>query len=329
MNLPRIAASLLALLTIGAAGAAPTPTPTPYVSYADDFDQFEARTTGMPAAARVAEFRREFERIRPGLYADSNPQRLDRRILRSLEEFPTLRPAFRSVEQRFGGALSEAVAHFRTVFPDFSSPLPIILAHELGVRDGGSDFVAGRKVMLFGADMIAELHNDDSLRPFLEHELFHLEHARHFADCDQFWCLLWQEGLATYAASTMTDGANDHQLLLDQPRPIRRPTDQHWKEALCTVAMQFDGTDGQAAGAAFTGARNASDLPPRFGYYVGLRVAAEAAQHRSLPVLTRLDDEHARPIVADALSALLTEADAACPRPAAIAPIARSASRPA
>lgn len=324
MSLPRIAACLLALLTTGAAGAAPTE----YVSYAADFDQFEARTRDMPAEARVAAFRREFDRIRPGLYADSNPQRLDRRILRSLEEFPALRPAFRSVEQRFGEALSEAEAHFRTLFPDFSSPLPIILAHELGVRDGGSDFVAGRKVMLFGADMIAKLHNDDSLRPFLEHELFHLEHARHFTDCEQFWCLLWQEGLATYAASTMTVGASDHQLLLDQPRPVRGPTDQHWKEALCTVAMQFDGNDEAAAGAAFTGAQNASDLPPRFGYYVGLRVAAEAARQRSLPALARLDNEHAHAVVANALSALLAEAGASCPGPAATVPVTRSASRP-
>ena len=85
------------------------------------------------------------------------------------------------------------------------------------MRDGGSDYVGGQKVMLFGADVIAKIHNDESLQPFLEHELFHLEHARHFADCDQLWCPLWQEGLATYAASAMTPGASDHQLLLDQP----------------------------------------------------------------------------------------------------------------
>ena len=192
----------------------------------------------------------------------------------------------------------------------------------------GTDLVAGKKVMLFGADMIAELHNDDSLRPFLEHELFHLEHARHFADCDQFWCLLWQEGLATYAASTMTPGASDHQLLLDMPRPVRGPTDQRWTEALCTAAKQFDGTDKAATSAAFTGGENASGLPPRFGYYVGLRVATEAARQQSLPTMTRLDNANARPIVANALSALLAEADASCPGPVAIATFVRGASRP-
>jgi len=222
------------------------------------------------------------------------------------------------------------VTHFRRVFPDFVPPLPIILAHELGVRDGGSDYVAGRKVMLFGADMIARLHNDDSLQPFMEHELFHLEHARHFADCDQYWCPLWQEGLATYAASVMTPGASDHQLLLDQPQPIREPTDRHWKEALCVAAAQFDRADETAINTAFSaGESGSSDLPRRFGYYVGLRVAAEAGRQRSLPELARLNDEQARPVVAKALGALIAEARAPCSAPPPSAPITHAASRPA
>jgi hypothetical protein len=284
-----------------------------YFDYAADFDRFEARTEGMPDDARLSEFHREFDRLRPGLYSSSEPHRLDRKILRSLEDFPALRPAYRSVEKRFGPALSKAVGRFRRIFPSFSPPLPIILAHELGVRDGGTDFVAGKKVMLFGADVIARLHNDASLQPFLEHELFHLEHARHFADCDQFWCLLWQEGLATYAASRMTPDASDHQLLLDQPVPLREATDRRWKEALCLVDAEFDRTDEAKIAEAFTGGENsASLLPRRFGYYVGYRLAAEAARQRSLADLARLDDEHARPVVAKALAALMSHSYVTC-----------------
>lgn len=311
MQVLRVAACLLALLTIGATG----PAKVQYSDYSADFDRFEARTKGMPDDARVAQFRSEFDRIRPGLYADTKPERLNRRILRSLEEFPALRPAYRSVVQRFGPALSQAVRRFRLVFPDFSPPLPILLAHELGVRDGGTDFVAGQKVMLFGADVIAKLHDDDSLQPFLEHELFHLEHARHFADCNEFWCLLWQEGLATYAASVMTPGATDHELMLDQPQPLRKLTDPHWKEALCLIAEQFDETDEDAISMAFTGGETASVLPRRYGYYVGLRVAAEAARQHSLQELARLDDEHARPVVAKAVGALIAKAGASCRPP--------------
>jgi hypothetical protein len=312
MSIWKVATCILALATI----AATRPAPVVYSDYATEFDRFEARTRGMPEKERVEEFRRHFDRLRPGLYSGADSARLDRRIEKSLEEFPALRPSYRSVVQRFGPALSEAVSRFRTSFPDFTPPLPIILAHELGVRDGGSDFVAGQKVMLFGADVIARLHDDESLQPFLEHELFHLEHARHFADCDQFWCLLWQEGLATYAASVMTPGATDHQLLLDQPKGIRGETDAHWAQALCTVASQFDETDEAPIAAAFTGGeKSSSGLPRRFGYYMGYRVAAEAARHHGLRDLAQLDNEHARPIVAKAVGTLIANSRSACQGP--------------
>jgi len=111
--------------------------------------------------------------------------------------------------------------------------------------------------------------------------------------------------LATYAASRMTPDASDHQLLLDQPIPLREATDRRWKEALCLVDAQFDRTDEAKIAEAFTGGDNsASLLPRRFGYYVGYRLAAEAARQRSLADLARLDDEHARPVVAKALAAL-------------------------
>ncbi|HVU31740.1 MAG TPA: DUF2268 domain-containing putative Zn-dependent protease [Sphingomicrobium sp.] len=310
MPMTRVAACLLAVVTIAAA----EPAPVQYSDYASAFDAFEERTQGMPQEERIAQFRKEFDRLRPGLYPNSNPQHLDRKIARSLDEFPALRPSYRSVVQRFGPALSEAVHRFRQVFPDFSPPLPIILAHELGVRDGGSDFVGGTKVMLFGADVIAKLHNDDSLQPFLEHELFHLEHARHFADCGQFWCLLWQEGLATYAASQMTPGASDHQLLLDQPVPLREGTERHWKEALCIARSKFDAKDETAIAEAFTGGESSSSaLPRRFGYYLGYKVAQQAARRHGLPELARLDNEHARPVVERALEELLSDSGAACP----------------
>ena len=313
-----------ALLLSGAA-----PAPVTYTNLAPDFDRFEARTADMPNDRRVAAFRAAFERRLPGLYADRDSARLDRRIARALAEFPSIRAAYRTIETRFGRAFPDVVRRFRIFFPGFVSPLPIYLVHDLGQRDGGSDYVGGAKVMLFGADMIAKIHNDDSLEPFIAHELFHLEHARHFEDCDQFWCPLWQEGLATFAAAKMTPHATDHQLLLDQPAPIRAETDAHWAAALCSVAAAFDSSDAKAIGAAFNAGDKPAALPARFGYYVGLRIAERAGRNRSLRALARLDDEAARPVVAAALAEMLRAAKAPCPAPPAKAPITHREARPA
>jgi hypothetical protein len=314
-----------ALLTLGASA----PPPVSFVDYSAQFDEFEARTEGTPSDKRVTEFLATFNALVPGLYEDKDAAHLARRVDKALTNFPAIRPAYREVEREFPEALRGAVEHFRKVFPDFVPPFPIYLVHSLGIRDGGVDYVGGKKVMMFGADVIAVIHNDDSMRPFMEHELFHLEHARHFEGCDQLWCSLWQEGLATFAASVMTPQATDHQLLLDQPTPIRAQTDAHWGEALCWIATHFDATADDDIGDAFTAGQQPPGFPSRFGYYVGLRVSAEAAKTRGLPALDRLNELQARPVVAGALGSLMKAAHAPCKPPAAVGPITQKAPRPA
>ena len=158
-------------------------------------------------AARVEAVRRAIDPLLPGVYPAGAAA--DRRIAVALSEFPSRQSGYDRVVREFPAALTSAVARFRGTFPGFVSPLPIYLYHSLGTRDGGSDVVepGHRPIMLFGADMIAQLHADDSLQPFMDHELFHLEHARAFPDCDQFWCAMWQEGLAVAAAAAMTQKA--------------------------------------------------------------------------------------------------------------------------
>jgi hypothetical protein len=309
---------LLFLLSLGASA----PAPVTFTNYATQFDEFEARTEGMPSGQRVAEFLTTFNALVPGLYVGKDPARTVQRIDKALTEFPSIRPAYRDVESRFPEALDTAVAHFRKIFPDFVPPRPIYLVHSLGTRDGGGTHLAGQPVMLFGADMIARIHHDDSLQPFMDHELFHLEHSRHFADCDQLWCTLWQEGLAVFAASTMNPGSTDHQLLLDLPTPIRAPTDARWGEALCWIATHFDSTDDDDISGAFTGgSHNAPGFPSRFGYYVGLRIAQQAASGtRGLPQLDRLSLQQARPVITGSLGALIKAAHAPCAAPPAKGP---------
>lgn len=299
--------------------------PLPYRSFAGDFERVVDSTSGLPMAERVKVFRSTFDKLCPGLYADDDQSRLDGRIERALTGFQSIRPTYDQIERKFPETLASAVKSFRGAFPNFTPPMPIYLIHSLGTRDGGTDLVAGRMVMLFGADEIAQFHWDESLQPFIVHELFHIEHIQHFADCDQLWCSLWQEGLATYTASVLTPNASDHQLILDVPHPIRPETDAHWPDALCWTAEHFNSTNPSEIKAAFTGGPKPSTfsgdhrlgpLPSRFGYYIGLRVAIQAAKTRSLSELDRLDDQAARPLVARALTELMQASHLSCPLPA-------------
>lgn len=314
----------------------PPKEPLPYRSFAGDFERVADSTSGLAMAERVKVFRSTFDKLYPGLYADRDESRLDGRIERALIGFPSIRSTYDEIERKFPEALESAMKEFRKAFPDFTPPMPIYLIHSLGTRDGGTDLVAGRMVMLFGADEIAQLHWDESLQPFLLHELFHIEHIRQFPDCDQLWCSLWQEGLATYTASVLTQNASDHQLILDVPHPIREDTDAHWQDALCWTAEHFDSTNPLEVSAAFTGGPKPSTfsrnprlvpLPSRFGYYIGLRVAAQAAKARSLSELDRMDNQGARPLVARALTELMQASHLSCPLPARQGPITHVAPR--
>jgi hypothetical protein len=300
--------------TIRSASAAPS------VDLAADFGRVADATAGQPERARVAAIRKKIDARLPGIYPSGAAT--DRRIAAALAAFPEIRERYAAEVAAFPGQLDGAIARFRVVFPGFSSPLPIYLYHSLGSRDGGSEYLepGHRHVMLFGADMIARLHADDSVGPFFEHELFHLQHARAFADCDQLWCGLWQEGLAVHATATMTPGATDHQLLLDVPVALRAATDARWSAALCFVAAHFDDADPATIARTLVGGGGAPDgLPDRFGYYVGYRLARDSGS--SLPALARLGHRPARRLLRRTLAAALEHARASCPTPPPEAPI--------
>ncbi len=307
----KFCALLLVLAFVTTAAA-----PLRLLNYAPEFDRFEESTRSLPPVARVKAFHEKFDRLLPGMYADEDQAGMDRKIANALEDFPKIRDAYRRTEQRFPGELDTAVAHFRKFFPDFEPPYPIYLLHDVGQRDGGTTTVNGQHVMLFGADMIARIHDDDSVQPFLEHELFHLEHARHFADCDQYWCQLWKEGLAVYAASVMTPGADDHQLLLDLPKPIRGPVDANMAGALCFVSANFDSDLPAPQKQSFMGGEHPPELPSRFGYYIGLLTAQKAMRDHDFASVARMNNDAARPVVRAALVELINDAKAGCAPPA-------------
>ncbi|MEH3099743.1 hypothetical protein [Sphingomonas adhaesiva] len=314
--------SLCTSLATAGGLSAKVPHPPRYVDLATPFETTVTETVGQTEAMRIATIRARMNALLPGIYPDGAGT--DKRIASAVRQFPADRPGYDRVIAAFPMALNGAIGRFRQVFPDFAAPLPIYLYHSLGQRDGGSDYLqlGKRHVMLFGADMIAKYHSDDSFEPFLIHEIFHLEHARHFADCDQLWCTVWQEGLAVNATATMMPHATDHQLLLDIPTPVRAPMEARWTDALCFVAAHFDDTDSAATASALQmGGKPPDGLPDRFGYYVGFRLAQ--ATGLKITQLSRLGNMDARTVARDGLVKLMHDAHAGCAVPPNASPTRR------
>jgi hypothetical protein len=286
-----------------------------YTDLTADFSRFVDATSGMEGAARIEAFKSTMDALLPGFYVPRfgiTPERYDTRIARALADFTKLRPKYESVQRDFPAAFEAGIRHFRREFPGFTPDVPVYLLHSLGEMDGGTRELNGRTYLIFGADVIAQIHERRDLAPFLDHELFHVEHHQHFPDCEQVWCPLWAEGLATYAAKAMNPGADDRQLLLTFPKPIRAAVDATWPRALCVTRAKVFSTAPADMDALFVGGADAQGFPDRFGYYVGLRIAEEAGSRFKLPALAEMPPEQAKATLTSAIDRLIEKAGG-CP----------------
>lgn len=284
-----------------------------FVDLSDDFLALYDRTEGQPTADRVAAFKTEIVPLFPDFYGkDRYPnltqERYDRRIARAFESFAAQREAYRRADASFVSVLEPAIATFTAALPDMGPIGDIYLVHSLGEMDGGTREFGGSHYFIFGADVIARLHPPGSERPFFHHELFHIYQRQFFAGCEQVWCSLWTEGTAVLAAAELNPGADDAQLLLTTPQPIRAAVDANLAEAVCTVRARLQATSG--SGALFSFDRLNERLPPRFGYYVGYLVAREARRTHTLQDLAHMNAAQAHEAVKRGLDVLAT-----CPPP--------------
>jgi hypothetical protein len=300
---------LAALITIGANGAEAKR--AHYIDLTAQFSRFVDQTAGIEEAPRVARFRPRMDALLPGFYTPrdgATPARFDARVARALKEFPELRPRYEQAQREFPTAFEAGIQHFRKAFPGFTPDVPVYLLHSLGEMDGGIRELGGKNYLIFGADVIARMHDSHTLTPFLDHELFHVEHVRYFPECDEVWCALWIEGLATYAAKVMNPGADDRQLLLTSPQPIRAAVDATWPIAACFTREKLYSSAEDDINALLTGGPEAGEFPRRFGYYVGLRAAEELGREHSLAELAHMRPEHVKAALASAVDRLIQKA---------------------
>ena len=306
-----------ALLLTGAAAKRTHPAQPPYTSLTREFVLFYDATASLPEAERVAAFRKRFDTLFPGFYEPADGQseeQFNASVARALSTFPDIRARYEQTERDFPRAYAAGIRHFRAQFPGFRPTMPVWFVHSLGRMDGGTRTLRDHNVMIFGADVIARIHDSHDIGPFLDHEMFHVENAQWFKDCDAMWCSLWQEGLATYAASVMNPGADDHQLMLDQPAPIRAKVDADWRKALCLTQRDLLSTDHKVYARYFF-ARQDPDrtFPARWGYYVGYRIMQQLGKDRTLRALDHLGNGPARALLAQELKKMVGEAGGCAP----------------
>lgn len=283
---------------------------TPYASFWDE-------SRNLPATQRAAAFKTRFETLLPGFFSAERVGWMTKAdyeaaIIQSFERFPKIRARYSAITTGFATLIAPAHARFAREFPDLKPIGPIYIVHSLGEFDGGSRKVSGATRLVFGADVMAQLHDFTDEQPFFHHELFHVYHAQYFSECEEMWCALWSEGLAVLAAQRLNPVATDAELLLSNPRPIRPEVERNRSAAVCAVASRLDSKEGADYAALFSNGPPPADLPPRVGYFVGYLVATEAAKHQSITQLAHLDNVAARKLITATFASL-----AQCAKPAA------------
>ena len=176
----------------------------------------------MADGKRVAAFEKKIGPIAGGFYSrERMPDSYDFRILLQLKTYPERRAGNLAVSHEFRSLFAPARRKFEAVFGPVSSPEPVYLLDSMGELDGGTRDLQGRSTLLFGVDVIAQVHAGKDMTAFFEHELFHVYHEKQVTSCGLLWCALWEEGLATYVASRLNPHADDDALSLNLPEPIR------------------------------------------------------------------------------------------------------------
>lgn len=275
---------------------------TPYASFWD-------QTRELPAVERAASFKARFNELLPGFFTAKRvgwmtDEQYDAAIIRSFEKFPAIRARYAATIAGFAKLLGPAHDNFLRAFPDLHPIGAIYIVHSLGEFDGGTRLVSGRPRLMFGADVIARLHDFADERPFFQHELFHIYHAQFFDECEEAWCALWMEGLAVLAAQRLNPQATDAELLLNSPQPIRPAVERDRAAAICAVAKVLGSKDAADYAALFSNGPPPPGLPPRVGYYVGYVVTQEAARDRPLMEIAHLNNARAREAVNAAITRL-------------------------
>jgi hypothetical protein len=210
--------------------------------------------------------------------------------------YPFRRDKIMDVSNRFDAMFADARTGFEKAFGPLEADQPVYLVHSFGEMDGGTRQLPAGMTLLFGADVIARLHDAEDTRPFFHHELFHLMHLpRFWADgCQGNWCMVWGEGLATYVAVQLNPNVADKAMMMASA--LRDAVDRDRSAAFCAARSAMAGDDDAARAKLLTTSDHLDGYPVRLGYYLGYLVAADLGRSRSLADLAALTPAQAKPL---------------------------------
>jgi uncharacterized protein YjaZ len=180
----------------------------------------------------------------------------------------------------------------------------IYMMASAGCFNGRSQRIHGREALLLGLDDIAELH-DTNLSPLLDHELFHRYHHGFFpfepGNDEPLWVRLWAEGLATYVSRKMNPSASNMDTLWIADPKINELDDRRSFLAADFI-KRFASTSQRDASPYFLDERGTDpNIPPRAGYYLGLRVVEDLSRSYSLQQMAHWNRAEAEPHIQAAL----------------------------
>ena len=296
---------MLVVLALLAATPAAAQEDLRLVNLMPTIDSFVAKTQGMTGAERLAAFDREIRPLAGGYYAKVGPAKL----LNHLAIYPFRRDSVMSVSNRFDAMFADARSGFETSFGPIHADQPVFVVHSFGEMDGGTRQLPAGMTLLFGADVIARVHDAQDIRPFFHHELFHLMHLpRFWSDgCEGNWCMVWGEGLATYVAVQLNPAAAEKAIMLDPA--VRGAVDSNRPAAFCAARPAMSGDDDAARGRLLTTNNHLDGYPPRVGYYLGYLVAAEIGKTRSLAELAAMPPKEVKPAFEQVVAAFAGSCD--------------------
>lgn len=227
------------------------------------------------------------------------PMATEELVPRAIGRLRPVEATVRTLSGELAAQLPRQLALFREAFPDFRCTPPVYFLFSAGAFDGATRQVGGHTALLFGLDVVAQVHGE-LLTPLVVHELFHVHHDAMVPSAPEklYWAV-WKEGLATYVSRRLNPEVPESRICC---LPDTAAVSAALPTLIPELLSRLDSERSEDYARYLLG--GATDMPARSGYDLGYRVASRLGETRSLAELARLRPEEVRPLVESALRAM-------------------------